>query len=306
MNGLLAIVRLAFLLLSLIPGPVGAAAVLSESPTTIAPGGTVDATWSGIDTPTPHDWIALYLQGAQDEGSFEPTSWIFINTCTQIPDVAGKASGSCPYILPGNLTPGIWELRLLADNGFTLLARSNPFAVTGPIEIVSFNIDNGAASTTSHTVTLNFTTGPTSPVPDAFRAVEGGSLQELISKPFAPLTSPISAPFTLAPRGRDGARYGGRPILLQVKSGSQMSFPRIDTIRLNPVMREYTTGNDEAFDYARRSGYVVTMASDPDSSDPEVCKLCPVGTQAQAGTRPALRPRRSSSSPAGNCGRSGA
>jgi hypothetical protein len=206
MNGLLAIGRLAVFLLSFTPGPVGAAAVLSESPTAIAPGGKVDATWSGIDTPTPHDWIALYLQGAQDEHSFEPTSWIFVNTCTQIPDLAtGKASGSCPFILPDNLPPGVYELHLLANNGFTRLARSNPFAVTGPIQIVSFNIDNGAASTTSHTVTLNFTTDP-SAVADAFRAVEGGSLQELFAKPFVPLPSPKPAAFTLGLRGRDGAR----------------------------------------------------------------------------------------------------
>jgi hypothetical protein len=71
--------------------------------------------------------------------------------------------------------------------------------------------------------------------------------------------------------------------LLQVKSGSHLSFPRIDTIKLEPIVRDYTTGSDEAFDYARRSGYVVTMTSDSDSSDPEVCKQCPVGALAQAG-----------------------
>jgi hypothetical protein len=226
----LAIAHLAILLLSLTPGPAGATAVLSVSPTTVAPRGTVVATWSGIDAPTRLDWIALYLQGAQDEQSFEPTSWIFVNTCTQIPDVAGKAAGSCPYILPGDLPPGAYELHLLADNGFTRLARSGPFIVPGPIQLLSFNIDGGAASTTSHTVTLNFTTGPTnsgdpSPVPDGFRAVEGGSLSELFAQPFVPLTSRTSAPFTLAPRGRDGARYGGRPILLQVKSGPQPVIP---------------------------------------------------------------------------------
>jgi hypothetical protein len=294
MNGFRAIVRLAILFLSLTPGPVAAAAVLSESPTTIAPGGTVVATWSGVDTPTPLDWIGLYVEGALDELSYEPTSWIYTATCAQSQDfsLAGRASGDCPFVLPSDLPPGAYELHLLANNGYTRLARSNPFAVTGPIQIASFTINNGAATTTSRTVTLNFTTAPTTsgdpnPIPDAFRAVEGGSSVELYTKPFVPLTSATSAQFELALRRRDGPRYGGRPILLQVKSGSQLSFPRIDTIQLDPVMREYTIGNEAAFDYAQSRGYVITETSDPVNSGPDdPCLQCPSGSRAQTGDRP--------------------
>ena len=294
MNAPLAIVRVALLLLIFAPGPLGAAALLSESPTTVAPGNPVDATWSGVDTPSRLDWIGLYVQGAQDEHSFEPTSWIFVSNCSQVadPSLTGKASGTCPYVLPANLPPGVYELHLLADAGFTRLARSNPFTVTGPVQIVSFKINNGAASTSNRTVTLNFTTAPTNsgdpnPLPDAFRAVEGGSLQELLAKPFETLTSTTSAPFTLALRRRDGARYGGRPVLLQVKSGSQLSFPRIDSIQLNPVVRDYTIGDQAAFDFAQRRGYVITATSSTGTSDPDdPCNLCPIGTQAQAGDRP--------------------
>jgi hypothetical protein len=298
MKGYGAIAHLVILLLSFTPGgPVWAAAALSESPTTTVPGATVVANWSGIDTPTPLDWIGFYIQGAQDENSYDVNSWIYTGNCTQDPDtsLAGKASGSCAFVLPDNLAPGVYELHLLANNGFTRLAKSNPFAVTGPIQIASFNINNGAASTTSRTVTLNFTTAPTnsgdpSPVPDAFRAVEGGSPQELFAQPFVPLTSPTSAIFTLGPRRHDGARYGGRPILLQVKSGSQMSFPRIDSIQLNPVVRNYTIGNGEAFDFAQRSGYVITTTSEPGNADPDdACNQCPDGSEAQAGDRPCTK-----------------
>jgi hypothetical protein len=207
MKGHLPIARLAILLLSFAHGPVWAAAALSESPTTAVPGATVVATWSGIDTPTPRDWIGFYVQGAQDEHNYDVNSWIYASSCTQVPDtsVAGKASGSCEFVLPDNLSPGVYELHLLANDQYTRLAKSNPFAVTGPIKIASFNINNGAASTTDHTVTLNFTTAPTnsgdpSPVPDTFRAVEGGSAQELFAQQFVPLTSPTSATFTLATR----------------------------------------------------------------------------------------------------------
>ena len=53
------LVRLAVLLLSFTPAPLGAAAVLSESPTTVAPGETVVATWSGVDTPSRLDWFGF-------------------------------------------------------------------------------------------------------------------------------------------------------------------------------------------------------------------------------------------------------
>ena len=104
----LAIVHLAILLLSFTPGPAGAA-VLSESPTIVAPGATVVATWSAIAQPTPVDWIGLYLQGAQDEHTFEQTSWIYVSSCTKTPGPVGKASGSCSYILPATLSPGVYE-----------------------------------------------------------------------------------------------------------------------------------------------------------------------------------------------------
>jgi hypothetical protein len=112
MKGHLPIARLAILLLSFAHGPVWAAAALSESPTTAVPGATVVATWSGIDTPTPRDWIGFYVQGAQDEHNYDVNSWIYASSCTQVPDtsVAGKASGSCEFVLPDNLSPGVYEL----------------------------------------------------------------------------------------------------------------------------------------------------------------------------------------------------
>src|SRR4029450_2139096 len=37
---------------------------LTASPTSIAPGGTLTATWSGIASPSSTDWIGLYQPGA--------------------------------------------------------------------------------------------------------------------------------------------------------------------------------------------------------------------------------------------------
>jgi hypothetical protein len=280
-----AFVRLVILPLSFTPGLAGAATVLGESPTIVAPGDTVDATWSNIETPTLRDWIGLYAQDAQDEHSFELTSWMYTSNCAQNepdPSSPARASGDCKFVVPGNLAQGTYELHLLADDGFTRLAKSHPFKVTESIELESFSINNGTASTTNPIVTLNFTTAPASLVPDTFRAVEGGSIQKLISQPFVRLESTTSAPFKLALRGRDGARYGGRSILLQVKSGSHLSSPGVDAIRFDPILRDYMTSfDDAAFEYAQRRGYTITGTyRKPDDPDPNSsCNACPDGAE---------------------------
>ena len=98
---------------------------LSVSPTSIAPGGTITATWSGIPTPTARDWLGLYAVGA---GNASFIDWMYVS-CSKTPGSA-RASGSCPFIVPSSVPAGTYELRLLANNGYTSLATSNSFAVS--------------------------------------------------------------------------------------------------------------------------------------------------------------------------------
>lgn len=100
---------------------------LSVSPGSVAAGGTVTATWSGIATPTPADWIGLYSPAAPDTSYL---AWIYVS-CSQTPGAA-RAAGSCAFVVPSGLAPGTYELRLLANNGFTRLATSGPLTVTPP------------------------------------------------------------------------------------------------------------------------------------------------------------------------------
>ena len=97
---------------------------LSASPTTVAPGGTITATWSGIANPTATDWIGLYTPGAANTAFID---WIYVS-CSQTAGAA-RASGSCPFVVPSTVAPGTYQLRLLANDGFTLLATSNNFTV---------------------------------------------------------------------------------------------------------------------------------------------------------------------------------
>jgi hypothetical protein len=98
---------------------------LVVSPTVIQAGGTLTATWSGIATPTATDWIGLFAPNNADTEFIE---WIYVS-CSLAPNSA-QADGSCPFVLPANLAPGSYELRLLANDGFTRLATSNAFTVT--------------------------------------------------------------------------------------------------------------------------------------------------------------------------------
>src|SRR2546425_11126871 len=98
---------------------------LFRSPTSVAAGDTVTATWSGIAAPTPTDWIGLYAVGTAD-GAY--LAWVYVS-CSHTPAVA-QASGSCALPIPGSVMPGTYELRLFAANGFAHLATGNSFRVT--------------------------------------------------------------------------------------------------------------------------------------------------------------------------------
>jgi hypothetical protein len=86
----------------------------------------VTGAWSGIAAPTTTDWIGLYSAGASDGGYL---GWMYVS-CSQAP-AAARASGSCAFPIPGSVSPGTYELRIFAANGYTRLASSGTFSVTG-------------------------------------------------------------------------------------------------------------------------------------------------------------------------------
>src|SRR5262245_40256928 len=100
-------------------------AALTVSPISVGVGGTVTAAWSGIAAPTTTDWIGLYSAGASD-GDW--LGWIYVS-CSQAP-AAARAAGSCAFPIPGSVSPGAYELRLFAADGYTRLASGGTFTVT--------------------------------------------------------------------------------------------------------------------------------------------------------------------------------
>jgi hypothetical protein len=108
---------------------------LTVSPATIAPGGTVTATWSGIAAPTAADWMALYAPGAADTAFI---TWMHVS-CSKTPG-ASAAAGSCPLVVPATLPAGTYQMRLFANGVYSLLTTSNSFTVAasaGPTLTVS-------------------------------------------------------------------------------------------------------------------------------------------------------------------------
>ena len=109
---------------------------------------TVTATWSGIPAPSTSDWLGLFNPGAPSTGFY-----LYGSTATN-----GAASGSVPFGLQENATPGTYELRLFSNGSYTLLATSNSFTVV-PLPTVSGTLSVGGAALSD--VTFTATNGVT-------------------------------------------------------------------------------------------------------------------------------------------------
>lgn len=97
---------------------------LVSSATTVAPGGTFTTTWATIPNPRPRDWVGFFVPGSVDNWVGR---WLYVD-CTQVGS-SSAAAGSCPMTAPS--TPGAYELRLLANDSYTVLA-SVSVTVTAP------------------------------------------------------------------------------------------------------------------------------------------------------------------------------
>jgi hypothetical protein len=94
-------------------------ATLSVSPSSVAPGASVSAGWTSIFAPTATDWIGLYLPNAADTAFI---SWRY---------TSGSAAGNVPFPIDASIAPGTYQLRLFSANGYTRLATSANFSVSG-------------------------------------------------------------------------------------------------------------------------------------------------------------------------------
>jgi hypothetical protein len=173
---------------------------LSVSPTTVPPGGTVTAMWGNIPSPTASDWIGLYTPGSPNTSY---SAWIYVS-CTQTATTA-RASGSCAFPIPASVASGMYELRLLSQNGFTALATSGPFTVTPTATRTA--TPAGATPTATRTAT------PAGATPTATRTATPAGATPTPPRTATPGVGPSLSvsPTTVPPGGTVTAMWGNIP-----------------------------------------------------------------------------------------------
>ena len=98
------------------------APMIAVSPQTVETTGALTLTWHGIAVPAPEARFVLVVPGGSNYVTQESTG--------------GAASGTTLMRLPASIHPGLYEVRLLADNSDEhLLATSQIVTVTGPLGV---------------------------------------------------------------------------------------------------------------------------------------------------------------------------
>ena len=90
---------------------------------TIPRGGILSISWTGVQGPTPTDWIGIYQNSSAGDGAYLGIVYT----------LGSSSFGIAEMTVPVNAPAGsTYELRLFSANGYTRLATSSPFTVTAP------------------------------------------------------------------------------------------------------------------------------------------------------------------------------
>jgi hypothetical protein len=114
---------------------------VSESPISLTAGDNITVSWSGISSPTGTDWVGVFTQPSDPASSY--LNYVY---------TGGTANGSAPLLVPSYSTPGQnYEVRLYANNSFSLLATSTPaFTVNAPLAAIATRVAGQLAGSTSY------------------------------------------------------------------------------------------------------------------------------------------------------------
>lgn len=104
---------------------VPAGPAVSASPNPVNRNSFLTVNWSGVAA-TVRDWIALYPVGGT-AGSYR--SWVYTSSCSTTAGGTARAAGSCGLLVPVGTPVGVYEVRILANDGFNAIATSAPLTV---------------------------------------------------------------------------------------------------------------------------------------------------------------------------------
>jgi hypothetical protein len=121
---------------SIVVGPPQASLVVNGTapPASVTAGAGTVAVLAVVGGPgNATDWVGLYLTGAADQA---PLTWCYLNGTTTAPPT-GLTAATVSVLLPA--TPGEYEFRLFAANGYTTLATGSTIHVQGSTATVRVN-----------------------------------------------------------------------------------------------------------------------------------------------------------------------
>jgi hypothetical protein len=116
------------------PAPPPTTAAVSADKSSIAPGQTLVATWTGIPTAGAYDFVGMYRKSqVAERGNYANYVYTYDGSQNFDPAAVGRASGSLNFLVPEGTPADTWELRLFSGEPSVLLARSQPIIVTAPV-----------------------------------------------------------------------------------------------------------------------------------------------------------------------------
>ncbi|HJU43444.1 MAG TPA: S8 family serine peptidase [Vicinamibacterales bacterium] len=118
--------------------------------TTVAPGGVIQFTVSGGPA-NQKDWVALFDTSAPDTVF---SQWMYLNGTKTAP-ASGLSGATLQFTAPA--TPGTYNIRFFADNGYTKLATSATVTVCPCITVASATVAPGAP------ISFTISGGPANP-----------------------------------------------------------------------------------------------------------------------------------------------
>jgi hypothetical protein len=133
---------------------------VTASPTAVAPGGTITVVVAN-GPGNPADWVALAATGSPVTSS---VAWKY---------VGGGTGATLQFVAP--TTPGTYEARLLANDGYVLLATSNPVTVQSQptLSINNVRLSEGNSGTAPFTLTVSLSPTSTQTVTVAYATANG-------------------------------------------------------------------------------------------------------------------------------------
>ncbi|TSC70041.1 MAG: cytochrome C family protein [Parcubacteria group bacterium Gr01-1014_46] len=129
------------------------------SATTVGPGASVDLDFNNINTPpspTPQDWIGLYLKSAVFPSP--EIDYIYTSSCSRPADTGiTRSSGTCTNVFSMPSTPGVYHFRLYSEDLYNVLQATSNDVTVVPAPTLTFlanpaSIASGGSSSLEWTV----------------------------------------------------------------------------------------------------------------------------------------------------------